>query len=50
MESSAQKHKEKPQQQLQGSAAKSRRLTELFSASITSNNNLTETGQSKMLC
>jgi len=50
MKSSAHKRKEKAQQQLQISAAKSRRLTELCAASITSDNNLTETGQFVMLC
>jgi len=48
MKSTAQKRKEKAQQRLQNSAAKSRTLTELFAASIISNNNLTETGQSVM--
>ena len=47
--SQAQKRKEKAQQRLQNSAAKSRKLTELFAASIISNNNLIETGQSVML-
>jgi len=50
MKSSAHKRKVKAQQQLQNSAAKSRRLTEHFAASLTSNNDLTEIGQSVMLC
>jgi len=43
MKSGAQKRKEKAQQQLQSSAAKSREPTEFFAASITpTNNNLAE--------
>jgi len=43
MTSSAQKRKEKPQQQFQSSAAKSKEPTKFFAASITpTNNNLAE--------
>jgi len=49
MKSGAQKRKEKAQQQFQSSAAKPRKPTEFFAASITpTNNNLAESGQSVM--
>jgi len=50
MNSGAQKRKEKAQQQIRSSAAKFRKLTEFFAASITpTDNNLAETGQFVML-
>jgi len=50
MKSGADKREEKAQQQLQGSAAKSRKPTEFSAGSFTpTNNNLAEIGQSVML-
>jgi len=45
MKSGAQKRKEKTQQQIQVSATKFRKLTEIFAAPITPTNNLIETSQ-----